>query len=112
MDMINMKFAQGGSTVSVEVPAGTTLLEAAHSNGIALEGACEGSLACSTCHVVLEQATYDAVLASQAVADEENDMLETAFGLTATSRLGCQVIATEKLQGASVRIPSNTRNTA
>ncbi|MFI5866352.1 2Fe-2S iron-sulfur cluster-binding protein [Streptomyces sp. NPDC051546] len=110
MDKIKVNFAQGDSTTAVDAHVGTSLLEAAISNGIALEGACEGSLACSTCHVVLEKATYDAVLADRAVSEDEEDMLDTAFGLTSTSRLSCQVFVTEDFQGASVRIPSKTRN--
>jgi len=64
------------------------MLEVAHRNDIELEGACEGSLACSTCHVIIDdQAVYDALPEPD---DDENDMLDLAFGLTETSRLGCQ----------------------
>lgn len=96
--------------VTVEAPLGENLLEVAHSNEIDLEGACEGSLACSTCHVIVEdQAYYDKIPEPD---DDENDMLDLAFGLTDTSRLGCQVIATEELDGMHVTIPSATRNFA
>jgi ferredoxin len=94
----------------VEAPLGENLLEVAHSNEIDLEGACEGSLACSTCHVIVEdQAYYDKIPEPD---DDENDMLDLAFGLTDTSRLGCQVIATEELDGMHVTILSATRNFA
>ena len=73
-------------------------------------GACESSLACSTCHViVLQQDYFDRI---PEPSDEENDMLDLAFGLTETSRLGCQVKMSEGLRGIKVRIPSATRNMA
>ena len=98
------------STKICQVPVGENLMEAAHSNDIDLEGACEGSLACSTCHIVIEsQEMFDKLPEAD---DDENDMLDLAFGLTETSRLGCQVIATEELDGIRVQIPSATRNFA
>jgi 2Fe-2S ferredoxin len=91
----------------VDVPVGTSILEAAHSNGVPLEGACEGSLACSTCHVILEEAYYKQLPEAE---EDEEDMLDLAFGLTPTSRLGCQIIVAENLEGMVLRIPSKTRN--
>lgn len=93
--------------VEVDAPLGLSVLEIAHRNKIDLEGACEGSLACSTCHVIVEPDWYD--LLNIATEDEE-DMLDLAFGLTHTSRLGCQIIMTEELDGLVVRLPSATRN--
>jgi 2Fe-2S ferredoxin len=93
--------------IEVDAPVGLSILEIAHRNNIDLEGACEGSLACSTCHVIVDPEWYD--LLSQATEDEE-DMLDLAFGLTHTSRLGCQIIMTEELDGLTVRLPSATRN--
>lgn len=87
--------------------AGQSLLDVAHNNDIELEGACEGSLACSTCHVILTDDIYKQL---DEPSDEENDMLDMAFGLTDTSRLGCQIILDEKLQGARFKIPDATRN--
>jgi ferredoxin len=94
----------------VAVPLGTNLLTAAHANKIDLEGACEGSLACSTCHVIVEDPALFARLPEP--DDDENDMLDLAFGLTETSRLGCQVVAAKELEGLTVRIPGATRNFA
>lgn len=99
-----------GSTKTVQAPVGENLMEVAHRNDIDLEGACEGSLACSTCHIVIEsQEMFDKLPEAD---DDENDMLDLAFGLTETSRLGCQVIAKEDIDGIQVRIPSATRNFA
>src|SRR5450631_3759773 len=91
-----------GGRREVDAPLGLSVLEIAHKNRIDIEGACEGSLACSTCHVVVDPEWYE--LLKEASEDEE-DMLDLAFGLTATSRLGCQIIITEELDGLTVRLP-------
>ncbi|MBF0453542.1 MAG: ferredoxin family 2Fe-2S iron-sulfur cluster binding protein [Magnetococcales bacterium] len=92
---------------TVEVEEGVTVLEAAHENDIALEGACEGSLACSTCHVIVDRAWHNKL---EEATDEEEDMLDQAFGLTATSRLGCQITLTAALDGLVVTIPEYSKN--
>ncbi|MBK1664537.1 2Fe-2S ferredoxin [Rhodospirillum rubrum] len=91
----------------VEVAVGLSVLEAAHQNNIELEGACEGSLACSTCHVVVDPDWYGKL---PEATEEEEDMLDMAFGLTRTSRLGCQLIMTEELDGLVLRLPTETRD--
>jgi ferredoxin, 2Fe-2S len=88
----------------VDAPLGLSILEVARRHDIDLEGACEGSLACSTCHVVVDPQWYD--LLPDAKEDEE-DMLDLAFGLTKTSRLGCQIRMTEELDGLTVRLPGS-----
>uniref|UniRef100_A0A6B2LTH3 2Fe-2S ferredoxin-type domain-containing protein n=1 Tax=Arcella intermedia TaxID=1963864 RepID=A0A6B2LTH3_9EUKA len=86
------------------------MLDIAHANNIDLEGACEASLACSTCHVIVEDTKfYDKI---PEPSDEENDMLDLAFGLTDKSRLGCQVLLTKELDGITLRLPRATRNMA
>lgn len=106
--MARMKFIiADGTTQEVDAPLGLSVLEIAHRNKIDLEGACEGSLACSTCHVVIDPEWYD--LLNEASEDEE-DMLDLAFGLTHTSRLGCQITMTDELDGLTVRVPTGTRN--
>ncbi len=96
-----------GTEKTFDAPNGQSVLEVAHKNEVALEGACEGSLACSTCHVIVDDA-YFATL-SEPTEDEE-DMLDLAFGLTETSRLGCQIIMSDDLDGLKVKLPSGTRN--
>jgi ferredoxin, 2Fe-2S len=96
-----------GTRRELEAPVGLSVLEIAHKHEIDLEGACEGSLACSTCHVVVDPEWIE--LLPDATEDEE-DMLDLAFGLTKTSRLGCQIIITEELDGLTVRLPAGTRN--
>jgi 2Fe-2S ferredoxin len=106
--MPKMTFIQrDGSRREVDAPVGLSVLEIAHRNDIDIEGACEGSLACSTCHVIVDPEWYE--LLKDATEDEE-DMLDLAFGLTQTSRLGCQIIMTEELDGLTVRLPQATRN--
>lgn len=99
-----------GTNTVVKATVGQSMLEVAHKNDIELEGACEGSLACSTCHVIIDdQAVYDSLPEPD---DDENDMLDLAFGLTETSRLGCQVIAAKELDGMTLSLPRATRNFA
>lgn len=106
--MPRIKFVQPDNTViEVDAPVGLSVLEIAHRNNIDLEGACEGSLACSTCHVVVDADWYDVL---PTASEDEEDMLDLAFGLTQTSRLGCQIIMTEELDGLTVRLPAGTRN--
>jgi ferredoxin, 2Fe-2S len=97
-----------GETKIIDAPLGISLLEVAHKNDISLEGACEGSLACSTCHVIIEDAARYSELPQASEAEE--DMLDLAFGLTQTSRLGCQIMVTDALDGLVIRLPEATRN--
>ena len=93
--------------IEVLAREGDSLLDVAHYNGIDLEGACESSLACSTCHVILQDDVYDSL---EEPVEEEEDLLDLAYGLTHTSRLGCQVKVTRDMQEMVVRLPSATRN--
>jgi len=96
-----------GNRKEVDAPVGLSVLEIAHKNDLDLEGACEGSLACSTCHVVVEDKWFAKL---DEATEEEEDMLDLAFGLTHTSRLGCQIKMTDELDGLEVTLPSGTRN--
>ena len=96
-----------GTRVRVEAPMGETVLELAHEHGINLEGACEGSMACSTCHVIVENGFYESL---KPPSEDEEDMLDLAFGLTLTSRLGCQITVNEDLDGLVLRVPTGSRN--
>ena len=96
-----------GTRREVDAPLGATVLQVARRHDIDIEGACEGSLACSTCHVVVEPDWYEAL---PEASDDEEDMLDLAFGLTATSRLGCQIVISDELDGLVVRLPAKTRN--
>lgn len=96
-----------GTRREVDAPLGLSVLEIAHKHGVDIEGACEGSLACSTCHVIVEPSWF-AQLAKP--TEDEEDMLDLAFGLQKTSRLGCQIVMTEALDGLEVRLPEGTRN--
>ena len=106
--MPKMTFVErDGTARTVDAPLGLSVLEVAHKHGVDIEGACEGSLACSTCHVVVDPSWYGRL--SKATEDEE-DMLDLAFGLQATSRLGCQIVMTPELDGLVVKLPAGTRN--
>jgi len=106
--MPKMTFVErDGNRREVEAPLGLSVLEIAHKHGVDIEGACEGSLACSTCHVIVDLEWYELL---KGATEDEEDMLDLAFGLTQTSRLGCQIIMSEELDGLTVNLPSTTRN--
>ncbi|OHC80665.1 MAG: 2Fe-2S ferredoxin [Rhodospirillales bacterium RIFCSPLOWO2_12_FULL_67_15] len=96
-----------GNKRTVAAPEGLSVMEVAHRNDVDVEGACEGSLACSTCHVIVAPEWF-AKLAP--ASEEEEDMLDLAFGLTQTSRLSCQIRMSRELDGITVTLPAATRN--
>ncbi len=96
-----------GSHKEVDAPIGLSVLEIAHANDVDIEGACEGSMACSTCHVIVNKDWFDNL---EEISEDEEDMLDLAFGLTSTSRLGCQIIISGGLDGLTVALPKETRN--
>ena len=104
---MTLTFIEEGEEVEVEAEVGKSLLEVAHENEIELEGACDGSLACSTCHVVFEQHVFDEL---PEMEEEEEDMLDLAFALTETSRLGCQCMVTKEHEGIIVTIPDGVHD--
>lgn len=96
----------GGEIISVEANEGETILQVAHLHELPLEGACGGALACSTCHVIVDDEWFEGM----EVLDDENDMLDLAFGLQRTSRLGCQVVLKKNMDGIVIKIPSQSNN--
>ena len=96
-----------GTRREVDAPLGLSVLEIAHRHGVDIEGACEGSLACATCHVIVDGDWFPKL--AEPTEDEE-DMLDLAFDLQETSRLGCQLIMTDALDGLVVKLPAGTRN--
>lgn len=96
-----------GTQKEVEAPLGLSVLEIAHRNSVDIEGACEGSLACSTCHVIVDASWFGKLVKP---TEDEEDMLDLAFDLQETSRLGCQLIMTDALDGLVVKLPAGSRN--
>jgi ferredoxin len=96
-----------GERVQRDAEPGARLLEVGQAAGLPLEGTCEGQMACSTCHVVVA-AEWFAKLAP--ASDEEDDMLDLAADVTRTSRLSCQIVLSEALDGIEVRIPGEARD--
>lgn len=101
-ETVSITFIEEGEEVPVEAEVGATLLEVAQANDVDLEGACDGSLACSTCHLVMSQSHFDGMPEPD---EEELDMLDLAFGLEDTSRLGCQIKVTKQLDGLVAKLP-------
>ncbi|MBQ1499890.1 MAG: 2Fe-2S iron-sulfur cluster binding domain-containing protein [Sphingomonas sp.] len=107
--MIRVTFvsADGRDRHEVTAEAGLRLLEVAQNDGQPLEGTCEGQMACSTCHVIVDP-EYFARLPR--AAEEEEDMLDLAVGAVRTSRLSCQILLTPELDGLVVRMPAGHRD--
>jgi 2Fe-2S ferredoxin len=95
-----------GKAREVDAPLGLSVLEVAHKHGVDIEGACEGSLACATCHVIVDPAWAGKLAAP---SEGEEDMLDLAFGLEKTSRLGCQIVMSAGLDGLVVRLPATAK---
>lgn len=104
MEIIFVK--ANGDKIKAKGKIGDSLLDVVVNNSVDLDGfgACEGTLTCSTCHLIFKKEDYDALPSKP--CDEELDMLDLAYDLTDTSRLGCQIILTEKLNGLEVRVPT------
>lgn len=93
-----------GNRKEVEAPLGLSIMEVAQKFDIDIEGACEGSLACATCHVIVEPNWYTRL---EDPSEDEEDMLDLAFDLQQTSRLGCQIVVTEEMEGLEVALPGS-----
>ena len=108
-ECVHISFVLGDSTKKiVDAYVGESLLQVAQRNDIELEGACEGVCACSTCHIIFP--SYDLYDSLEEPSEDEEDMLDMAFGLTETSRLGCQVLVDSKMDGIDIEVPKATRN--
>jgi ferredoxin len=106
--MITVTFISAdGESQEVQAVDGRNLLDVAQAAGQPLEGTCEGQMACSTCHVIIDKDWFDRLPC--AVEDEE-DMLDLASGARRTSRLSCQIMLTPELDGLVVHVPAESRN--
>lgn len=107
--MTRVRFYKADGTLDKEVEArsGQRLLDVAWAAGQPLEGACEGVMACSTCHVIVDKADFEKL---PKASDEEEDMLDFAAHATHTSRLACQIVLTDAMESLTVRIPQSARN--
>jgi ferredoxin len=99
--------ADGACVSEVDAPPGERLLDVAQADGQPLEGTCEGQMACSTCHVLVDPDDFAKLPHAK---EAEEDMLDLATGATRYSRLACQIWLTEELQELAVRIPAEARN--
>lgn len=106
--MVEVTFVTAqGARVRAEAAVGARLLEVAQGAGMPLEGTCEGQMACSTCHVIVAADWFERL--PEASCDEE-DMLDLAADVARTSRLSCQIVISDALDGLEVRIPGESRD--
>ncbi|TPG13816.1 2Fe-2S ferredoxin [Sphingomonas koreensis] len=107
--MIAVRFiaADGVTIEDVQGSPGDRLLDLAQAYGQPLEGTCEGQMACSTCHVIVDAQDFAKL---PPASEDEEDMLDLAVGATRTSRLACQIMLDSALDGLTVKIPPSARN--
>lgn len=99
--------ADGQGRTEADAAAGDILLDIAQQHMMPLEGTCEGQMACSTCHVLVDKDDFSRL---PPASEMEEDMLDLAAGARRTSRLACQIILTEDLDGLVVQIPAESRS--
>lgn len=99
--------ADGKGRTEAEAAPGSILLDVAQAHMMPLEGTCEGQMACSTCHVIVAKEDFDRL---PEASEMEEDMLDLATGVRRTSRLACQILLTDDLDGLVVQIPAESRN--
>jgi ferredoxin len=109
MGLMRVRFvsADGGEVREVEAGEGASLLEVAQADGQPLEGTCEGQMACSTCHVIVDATDFAKL---PRASEEEDDLLDLAAHVTRTSRLACQIILREEWASLTVRMPAAARD--
>lgn len=107
MTLVRFLRVDGSLDKEVEAEPGQRLLDVAWAAREPLEGACEGVMACSTCHVIVDREDFEKL---PPASEEEEDLLDLAAHAARTSRLACQIILTDDLQSLSVRIPSGATN--
>jgi ferredoxin len=104
---MKVRFVSTDGVREVEAKTGARLLDVAQADGQALEGTCEGQMACSTCHVIVAPEDFGKL--PPATADED-DLLDLAAHVTRTSRLACQIWLDDAWISLTVRIPSEARD--
>ena len=107
MTLVRFISADGRHVREARATPGQRLLEVAQANDQPLEGTCEGQMACSTCHVIVDADDFARLLPA---SEEEEDMLDLAAHPTRFSRLACQIQLGEELESLTVRIPSGFHN--
>ena len=107
MTLVRFLKADGSLDREIDAPPGSVLLHVAQDNGQPLEGACEGQMACSTCHVIVDPEDFAKL---PAASEEEDDLLDLAAHVTRTSRLACQIELTEGLESLTVKMPGGHHN--
>ena len=107
MTLVRFVSADGNHVQEVRGAPGERLLDLAQAHGQPLEGTCEGQMACSTCHVIVDAKDFDKL---PPASEEEEDLLDLAAHVTRTSRLACQIYLSESLEYLTVRMPGASHN--
>ena len=102
--MIKVLYSQNGATKTFRIESNKTILDLSKKENIAIEGSCDGSMACSTCHIIIHK---DWVKKLPAPCIDEKEMLSLLPDYTENSRLGCQIVITDKLEGLKFSLPKD-----
>ena len=106
--MIRVRFQMAnGQDIEALAEPGQTLLDVGQAAGLPLEGTCEGQMACSTCHVIVDAEWFGRL---PGASEDEEDMIDLAAGATRHSRLSCQIILADDMDGLTVRLPAESHN--
>lgn len=103
MPVINF-IKSDGTSHAIDAKEGANLMEVGRDSNMGVEGTCGGSLSCATCHVIFDAHGFALV---GGASEDEMDMLDLAYGVEETSRLGCQIKVTDALDGITVRVPED-----
>ncbi len=93
-----------GRTHALDAPEGWRLMEVLRDYGFPIKAECGGACSCATCHVYIDKAWLDRI---PEMRDDEEEMLDEAFDVRDTSRLSCQIILEEELDGLAVHLAEN-----
>ena len=107
MTLVRFFRSDGSLDKEIEAAPGQRLLDVAWAAREPLEGACEGVMACSTCHVIVGAEDFDKL---PPASEEEEDLLDLASHATRTSRLACQIMLTATMRSLSVTVPPEAKN--
>lgn len=107
MTKVRFLKVDGSLDKEVDAPSGSILLDVAQTAGEPLEGACEGQMACSTCHVIVDPLDFERL---PPASEEEDDLLDLAWGVGRTSRLACQIVLSDEMEVLTVKMPGGSHN--
>ena len=100
--MVKVIFSDKSITKTFHIESNKTILDLSRIENIGIEGSCDGSMSCSTCHVIIHK---DWISKLPLACTDEKEMLSLLPNYTENSRLGCQIVITDELEGLQFSLP-------